>query len=497
MSVEFITLVEREETPLWVTLVIEGCADRDVFLKTNGVDFALQHYRFIGRIHQIGAEDLSSLAGSLKKKIMEDGPSYFHWYEIKCREYCERLIETAERLAEAHIQASYEQAGNGLLEYLATAYTCMPYLVSIFPVQSLLSEHISQAIEPHLHDLDLTVDSALSLLSKPAEPTAIEKDSQDLSKIVDKVIADDSLRKILGMDNAEEKLAREHPTFMTELQEHCMKYGWLRTFTYRNRPYGVSILIKRLADRVWRYEQAEPNIDHLGSKDATVMKELGIVEARLDGKGKLFLELARRYATLRFYRVDVHFMTAAIMADIFATVAKHLDLPFELLAYLTRREISVALGGEEADWNKRATARKDNGFDAILNEDGKAIITTPTSMKAEPLRDTPGLEGTSACLGKASGQVRIVRSSHDCIHFDRGDVLVSPMTTPEFMSAIERASAIVTDEGGLLCHAAIISRELNIPCVIGTEIASHVLQTGELITVDAKPEIGLIHRDDY
>ncbi|GAG36014.1 unnamed protein product, partial [marine sediment metagenome] len=63
--------------------------------------------------------------------------------------------------------------------------------------------------------------------------------------------------------------------------------------------------------------------------------------------------------------------------------------------------------------------------------------------------------------------------------------LVTPMTNPSFVPAMQKAKAILTDQGGLLCHAAIMSRELDIPCVIGTKIATKVLKDGDLVEVDA------------
>lgn len=66
-----------------------------------------------------------------------------------------------------------------------------------------------------------------------------------------------------------------------------------------------------------------------------------------------------------------------------------------------------------------------------------------------------------------------------------GDVLISTATTPSIVSAMKKAAAIVTDEGGLTCHAAIVSRELKIPCIIGTKIATKVFKDGDRVEVDA------------
>ena len=90
-----------------------------------------------------------------------------------------------------------------------------------------------------------------------------------------------------------------------------------------------------------------------------------------------------------------------------------------------------------------------------------------------------------ACQGKVTGPVKIVQKIHDVINVSQGDVLVASMTRPEMFLAMKKAIAIVTDEGGITSHAAVVSRELNIPCIIGTKIATKVLHDGDLVEVDA------------
>ena len=67
----------------------------------------------------------------------------------------------------------------------------------------------------------------------------------------------------------------------------------------------------------------------------------------------------------------------------------------------------------------------------------------------------------------------------------RGDILVTPMTTPNFLPAMNKASAFITDEGGVMCHAAILLRELRKPCIVGTKIATKILKAGDWVEVDA------------
>lgn len=101
-------------------------------------------------------------------------------------------------------------------------------------------------------------------------------------------------------------------------------------------------------------------------------------------------------------------------------------------------------------------------------------------------KNTSGLiKGTTAYPGIVIGRARIIRRKDEINKIQQGEVLVSPMTTPDVFTAIKKACAIVTDEGGQLCHAAIISRELKIPCIVGTKTASETYINGDLIEVDA------------
>jgi len=95
------------------------------------------------------------------------------------------------------------------------------------------------------------------------------------------------------------------------------------------------------------------------------------------------------------------------------------------------------------------------------------------------------IKGMTAQPGKSRGIVKIINQKSDLMKMKKGDILVSVATNPELLSAMKKASAIITDEGGITCHAAIVSRELGIPCIIGTKIATKVLKDGDRVEVDA------------
>ncbi len=100
--------------------------------------------------------------------------------------------------------------------------------------------------------------------------------------------------------------------------------------------------------------------------------------------------------------------------------------------------------------------------------------------------DTAGavLTGVAASQGVGTGDVHLVFNIDHALDLKAGQVLVTPMTNPDMVVAMRNSSAIVTDVGGMICHAAIVSRELGLPCVVGTETATRTLAAGQLVTVD-------------
>ena len=113
------------------------------------------------------------------------------------------------------------------------------------------------------------------------------------------------------------------------------------------------------------------------------------------------------------------------------------------------------------------------------------VQTRPiTTLKKPSENEAPLVSGLGASPGIASGRARVLRSVADASKLLDGEVLVAPMTSPDWVPAIRRAAALITDSGGMTCHAAIVSRELHIPCVVGARTATQVLRDGEELTVD-------------
>ncbi|HOX40594.1 MAG TPA: phosphoenolpyruvate synthase, partial [bacterium] len=139
-------------------------------------------------------------------------------------------------------------------------------------------------------------------------------------------------------------------------------------------------------------------------------------------------------------------------------------------------------------------SQMDNGLDRQQTTDQGVGVSRPSSESPSSIDEKQVilLRGAAASMGMASGPVKIIHKPTEIDMIQKGDVLVTEMTTPDYVPAMRRASAIATDVGGRTCHAAIVSRELGIPCVVGTGTATHTLKTGQVVTVDGAK--GLVYK---
>ena len=192
---------------------------------------------------------------------------------------------------------------------------------------------------------------------------------------------------------------------------------------------------------------------------------------------------------------DELFYTAKL--KLFKEVAKRLDLTLAEVVMLSSDEITLALKGQLESMNKLIIDRL-AGFAIVWLEadcfvlSGKEALELQdcVSKKVVPVDTNKNLKdgevrGRTASLGKVTGRVKVLLDHRDAHKVEKGDVLVASMTTPDYVLAMEKAIAFVTDEGGITCHAAIVAREFGVPCIVGTGNATKVLKDGQTVEVDA------------
>lgn len=115
--------------------------------------------------------------------------------------------------------------------------------------------------------------------------------------------------------------------------------------------------------------------------------------------------------------------------------------------------------------------------------EGKELYEVATAFSLE--QSIKGYVASTGGENKIIGKVRVIFKPNTQ-SFETGEILVTSMTRVEFVPLMRKAKAIITDEGGIACHAAIVSRELGIPAIIGTKISTKTLKTGDVVEMDLK-----------
>ena len=123
----------------------------------------------------------------------------------------------------------------------------------------------------------------------------------------------------------------------------------------------------------------------------------------------------------------------------------------------------------------------DYGSISLALYEGETIFSEKDIIETKKHDKTEFVRGLVAHSGVIEGYVKIVKNSKQVEKVKKGDILVTQMTFPSFVPAMLRASAFVTDEGGITCHAAIVAREMKKPCIIGTKIATEVFKDGDKV----------------
>jgi phosphohistidine swiveling domain-containing protein len=367
-------------------------------------------------------------------------------------------------------------------------------------VLSFLDYHFS-FMEMHLCDYLRSKTSAqdyeeyYSLFTEPPHSSFAQDQEEALLEILADSWRNPTMRDAIACKSRTD-VKREYPAFFARLAEHASRYAWIY-FVHMGPAFGEREFYdfavdyaRRGTDPPRKIEQLRQRREDIETRRKQVLAALqpeGLDAFILQISGKVVWAKARRkdHQSRAYYHGEK--LLREIARRLFISVEHVRSAPFEL--------ISAALAGVDVDWTVVDDIRH---FHICLpNDDGS--VTTLSGPQAEAFsqqhiaRKQRGDEtaraqellGAIACPGKAVGRAKIVNVPQDMAKMEYGDILVSSTTTPSIVPALRKAAAIITDGGGLTCHAAIISREFNIPCVVGLKIATTLIQDGDLLEVDA------------
>ena len=312
----------------------------------------------------------------------------------------------------------------------------------------------------------------INLLLSPKDASNLQKEQSDMLQIFEQVQAGTLSGE--SLDDA--------------LEKHSQKYYWIKNdyekTIYLDASYFRGVLDTWLANTILAEEvrSAIEKTRSVAKAKADLVQSLGLNE-----NVKTKLELLNLFTNLRDDRKKYNCMGNYYLMVAAEYVARELDEELDTILWAQPLELPSLL--RDPELLEELKKRRQYGCIAY-SEGGELFFETGPEVMEMYERFETGLQkteirGNIASPGKAIGTARIVLSQADFSKMKQDDVLVAAMTRPEYLSIMKMASAIITDEGGITCHAAIVARELGIPCIIGTQVATKAIKDGDKVEVNA------------
>ena len=423
-------------------------------------------------------------------RILETGDKRFiRWYSwYRDRYFPQKALDLARKVRAMNLRQLRDKA---LLLLLRKSFYI--FLEDVYPIHQVpfeygFANYLRKRLNQQISD-PLEIDSYLSRLAIAEKPSEVMLEEKEFLKLV--------------LRTRKKRISSHKKQVLDLLEKHYQKYRF-RAVAHGNEPAKKSYFLKRWQDLSRKpFADLQKRIRNVDVHEQHVAKERKMIYDRLhtDQKFKiasyLFSGLGhirdRNKAVLGEMLYSFNLILREISRryhlrdDEFAYY--FLEELFELISTgsrltkgeISKRKQSLVIVYQHGPKKKLASRRK-----VYSGAEAESFIQKTIQQQ---ISFKGVLKGVIASLGKAKGRVRIVLGGHDVPKVQEGDIMIAPGTDYEMVPAMKKARAIVTDEGGLLSHAAIVSREFKKPCVIATKIATKVLKDGDLVEVDANKGI--------
>ncbi|MFH1780322.1 MAG: PEP-utilizing enzyme [Candidatus Micrarchaeota archaeon] len=324
------------------------------------------------------------------------------------------------------------------------------------------------------------VELLINTLTLPVETTPSFEEETELLKIV--------------AEAQNKGISRSDSQIMEKLQAHCESFNWIPV-SFVDEPWSIKDFEKQF-DYLFEAVDCRTRLNEvLENRRETIEKRDELFqELDLSDESRRLILVLREGTFLNEYRKSIFSKSNLLARKFFERLAKDAETRWESFLFLTPGEIATFLQTREFPKEKIEKRLQWNG---LLNWEGKTRLLSdeellfakkliPKEQKAASVEwPLKGVIGSRGVIGKVIGKAKVIRTISEGGKLETGDVLVAKMTSVDFIPLMRKAIAFVTDEGGITCHAAIVAREMNKPCIIGTKVATIALKDGDLIEVDA------------
>lgn len=285
------------------------------------------------------------------------------------------------------------------------------------------------------------------------------------------------------------------------LGQHAQKYYWMHNGYFTTEVLGPDFFAKELALAESKYPDPEAQLRLLQEEPALVKKEKGALLERLNlsARDRQLIQLLDLFAWYQDYRKEYTMRMLHYLDAVLAETGRRKGFTLKQMRYTLSAEIPKIMDGTidralVLERMKHCLFHWDAKNGTFIHGTGDFAAEKEKEIFHSIRHDADIVEvsGMVASRGSVRGRAHVTMSAKEAQLVAPGEILITSMTTPDFVTAIKKAAAVVTNEGGILCHAAVISREFGLPCIVGTRIATKVFRTGDMIEVDG--ELGVVRK---
>ncbi|MBU1198193.1 hypothetical protein KJ765_06840 [Candidatus Micrarchaeota archaeon] len=350
-----------------------------------------------------------------------------------------------------------------------------------FAVKDVLAQKAEDAIKNALNERGNTLafGQVFALLeSSPKKPFATQEE-EALLNMVESVKDHHDVRAFLNGVVSD--------PVNSLLEDHEKRFFWIPfdyagdTWTREHFEETVRSMLKPSFDANKRLRDIRAYYDRLPERQAMMENELNLTEA-----DRVVLKTIRIASFLMDYKKECFTKSHFMYRNLVYEVARRLGWSAKEVYAHTPKEVVDALNGKRI--TKKTGIRilhVNSGVAQLMDGVTASQFMAEQGIVSKTQDEVSELKGTCACGGTVKGTAKVILKAQDLDQLEDGDVLVTVMTTPDFVRGMKKAAAIITNDGGITCHAAIVSREFNIPCIVGTRIATSVFKDGDLLDVRA------------
>lgn len=356
---------------------------------------------------------------------------------------------------------------------------------------TLVAEMVLEKLK--LHGIESQFTENFSKLTAPVHLSFINDVEVAVLSLAHQISQNPDAFKLFQTKTVEEikncLLASE--TINQKIDRLCDQYFWSKNNYIHDNTLDKTHFIREIKEIFVEHDDI---IGHIQKIKQTPLanrktKEKLIKELEIDGLLLALIKLNEEFTFWQDERKKATYWGTHYFSVLLSEIGKRKGYTVDELKYFGPCEVVHAF--EDKDWKPELQARM-KGCVFHWDEEHFEVLTGKAFQKFKEEfhgktdhSHLTELKGLSACLGKVTGKVKLVLSATEVAKVQKGDILVAVMTRPDYIVAMKKAAAIVTNEGGITSHAAIVSRELNIPCIIGTQVATKALKDGDTVQVDA------------